>query len=137
MQDSQQMPPLGSAEVNVFVGDMARARDFYVGKLGFDVVFMYGEPAFYGQVRRDAAVLNLRLVCAPVFVGDVRERERLLAASITVAKGGEIDQVHARLHANGVRIVQAPRDEPWGARTLIVADPDGNLILFAAPRQAT
>jgi hypothetical protein len=25
------------------------------------------------------------------------------------------------------------KEEPWGARTFIVLDPDGNLILFAGP----
>jgi uncharacterized glyoxalase superfamily protein PhnB len=31
----------------------------------------------------------------------------------------------------GVVFHQTLRTEPWGARTFIVGDPDGNLILFA------
>jgi uncharacterized glyoxalase superfamily protein PhnB len=32
----------------------------------------------------------------------------------------------------GVAFHQSLRLEPWGARTFIVKDPDGNLIAFAA-----
>jgi uncharacterized glyoxalase superfamily protein PhnB len=32
----------------------------------------------------------------------------------------------------GVTFHQTLRTEPWGARTFIVKDPDGNLIAFAA-----
>jgi len=31
----------------------------------------------------------------------------------------------------GVEFFQPLRSEPWGARTFIVRDPDGNLLLFA------
>jgi len=34
-----------------------------------------------------------------------------------------------------VRFHQELKTEPWGARTFIVKDPDGNLILFAGPAQ--
>jgi len=33
--------------------------------------------------------------------------------------------------AAAVEFVQPLRSEPWGARTFIVRDPDGNLVLFA------
>jgi hypothetical protein len=32
-----------------------------------------------------------------------------------------------------VPIHQSLRNEPWQAKTFVVKDPDGNLILFAAP----
>ena len=67
-------PVLKAAEPELFVSGFDAAVEFFTAKLGFEVVFTYGEPAFYGQVRRDQARLNLRLVCAPVFVDDIRER---------------------------------------------------------------
>ena len=116
------------AEPQLFTADMARARDFYIDRLGFKSVFMYGEPPFYGQVERDGAKLNLRLICEDVFVGDVRQREHLLAAAITVDDVAALD---AEFHARAVPLHQALRREPWGARSLVVRDPDGNLVLFA------
>ena len=97
------------------------------------MVFTYGEPPFYGQVKRDNARLNLRMVCEPVFVGDIREREQLLAASMTVGSAAEIRQLFVQYQSAGVDFQQTLKQEPWGARTFIVRDPDGNLLLFAGP----
>ena len=124
-------PVLGAAEPNLFVADFEQACAFFTGQLGFEIVFTYGEPPFYGQVRRGKALLNLRLICEPVFVGDVREREELLAAGITVNSAAEIRALFAEYQAAGVDFFRTLKLEPWGARTFIVRDPDGNLLLFA------
>ncbi len=39
----------------------------------------------------------------------------------------DFDQVHERMSASNVTIVQSPRDEPWG-RTARYLDPDGNIV---------
>ncbi len=126
-------PFLNSTEAQLFVADIKASCDFYTEKLGFTVAFVYGDPPFYGQVTRDNAKLNLRVVGEPVFAGDVREREGLLSASITVASASEIKQLFLSYQAAGVRFRQTLTKEPWGARTFVVVDPDGNLILFAGP----
>lgn len=125
-------PELTQVEAQLFVADIEASCAFFT-KLGFDVVFTYGEPPFYGQVKRDNARLNLRLVCEPVFVGDIREREQLLAASMTVESAAEIRQLFLQYQSAGVDFQQTLKQEPWGARTFIVRDPDGNLLLFAGP----
>lgn len=124
---------LNSVSAQLFVGDVARSCDFYVNKLGFEVEFTYGDPPFYCQVMRDNARLALRLVCEPVFAGDIRKREDLLSASITVATLEEIENLFASYQAAGVSFHQELKTEPWGARTFVVSDPDENLILFAGP----
>ena len=124
---------LNSTEAQLFVADIRASCAFYTEKLGFAVAFVYGDPPFYGQVTRDHARLNLRVVGEAVFVGDVRERESLLSASFTVAGTAEIKELFVSYQAAGVRFHQRLKKEPWGARTFVVADPDGNLILFAGP----
>jgi catechol 2,3-dioxygenase-like lactoylglutathione lyase family enzyme len=126
-------PNLNSTEAQLFVADIKASCDFYTGKLGFTVAFVYGDPPYYGQVTRDRARLNLRVVGEPVFVGDIREREDLLSASLTVATQDEIKQLFLSYQAAAVPFHQTLKKEPWGARTFIVLDPDGNLILFAGP----
>jgi uncharacterized glyoxalase superfamily protein PhnB len=126
-------PILNSTEAHLFVANVKSSCDFYTNQLGFAVGFVYGDPPFYGQVIRDQARLNLRLVCEPVFAGDIREREHLLSATLTVATTDEIKQLFLSYQAAGVRFHQTLKKEPWGARTFIVLDPDGNLILFAGP----
>ena len=134
--EPRQTPPrpiLNGIEAQLFVANINRSYDFFTSKLGFAVKFVYGDPPYYAQVIRDNARINLRLVFEPVFVADVREREGLLSASITVATANEIKQLFLSYQAAGVRFHQALKKEPWGARTFIVSDPDENLILFAGP----
>jgi uncharacterized glyoxalase superfamily protein PhnB len=127
-------PVFSSIAAQLFVADIARSCEFYVQRLGFAVDFVYGEPPFYGQVSRDHARLALRVVPEAVFAGDVRAREHLLSASITVGTASEIQQLFDSCQAAGAPFHQRLKTEPWGARTFIVVDPDDNLILFAGPR---
>jgi uncharacterized glyoxalase superfamily protein PhnB len=126
-------PILNAIEAQLFVANVKSSCDFYTNKLGFAIAFLYGDPPYYGQVVRGKARINLRLVCEPVFAGDIREREGLLSASITVASRNEIKQLFLSYQAAGVSFHQALKKEPWGAKTFIVSDPDENLILFAGP----
>jgi catechol 2,3-dioxygenase-like lactoylglutathione lyase family enzyme len=116
------------AEPQLFVADIAAACDFYTRRLGFNVAFMYGEPAFYAQVARDGVRLNLRHVDAPVLNPALRDDDLLLAATITV---DDAPRLYTELNAAAVDFAQPLRTEEWGARTFIVRDPDGNLLLFA------
>lgn len=126
-------PFLSSTSAQLFVADIQASCDFFTARLGFTVDFVYGDPPFYGQVVRDKAQLALRQVREPVFQGDIREREHLLAAAITVDTGDALKQLFLDFQANHVTFHQTIRKEPWGARNFIVLDPDGNLILFAGP----
>ncbi|MXN46993.1 VOC family protein [Shinella kummerowiae] len=129
----QERPTLSGAEPVLYVSDFTAALVFFTQTLGFAVDFAYGEPPFYGVVERDRARLCLRQVKEPVFIGDIRAREELLSAAITLDSAAAIKQLFLDCQAAGVTFHAALKTEPWGARTFIVRDPDGNLILFAAP----
>jgi catechol 2,3-dioxygenase-like lactoylglutathione lyase family enzyme len=122
------MPTLIAAEPQLYVRDIVASCEFYSRMLGFSIAFTYGEPPFYGQVFRDGARLNLRHVDAPVVDPAVRDAEQLLVASITLE---DAKPLFLEFQKAGVEFVQPLRSEPWGARTFIVRDPDGNLLLFA------
>jgi catechol 2,3-dioxygenase-like lactoylglutathione lyase family enzyme len=126
-------PVLSATEAMLYVSNFRRAHDFYLSKLGFVTEFVYGEPPFYGLVRRDRARLCLRLVWEPVFVGDIRERQELLSAALTVDGAAEIKELFRVFQAAGVEFFRKLKQQPWGARDFIVRDPDGNLLLFAGP----
>ena len=118
-----------AAEPQLFVADIKGSCDFYVQRLGFVVGFTYGEPPFYAQVFRDGARLNLRHVDGPVFDSQFRVRERdALSATVTV---DDVKPLFLEFQAAGATFHQTLRTEPWGARTFIVQDPDGNLVMFA------
>jgi uncharacterized glyoxalase superfamily protein PhnB len=119
------------AEPQLFVADIRRSCEFFCKKLGFSLVFSYGDPPYYAQVRRDAACLNLRCVEGPVIESAVRDREELLSASMTVATADEIKLLFLELQSAGVTFHQRLKKQPWGAKNFVVKDPDGNLLLFA------
>ena len=119
---------LAAAEPQLYVRDLVASTEFYSRMLGFSVAFAYGEPPFYGQVVRDGARLNLRQVDGQVIDPVRRDAEQLLAASITLE---DAKPLFLEYQKAGVEFAQPLRTEPWGARTFIVRDPDGNLLLFA------
>ena len=130
---SRVQPMLTSVAAHLYVRDLKASAEFFTAKLGFVLDLVYGDPPFYGQVSRDNARLALRHIDEPVFAGDIRQREDLLSASITVGSAVEIQQLYFAYQVAGVSFHQELKIEPWGAKTFIVQDPDGNLILFAGP----
>jgi catechol 2,3-dioxygenase-like lactoylglutathione lyase family enzyme len=122
------MSQLVTAEPQLYVRDIKVSCEFYSRALGFSVAFIYGEPPFYAQVSRDGARLNLRQVDDPVLDPMRRDREQLLTASIAL---DDADTLFLEYQQAGVDFLETPRTAPWGARTFIVRDPDGNLLLFA------
>jgi catechol 2,3-dioxygenase-like lactoylglutathione lyase family enzyme len=130
--ETQSKPTLLAAEPQLFVADIGASCEFYTKKLGFTVAFTYGEPPFYGQVFRDGARLNLRHLDEPAIRPELQDREHLLSASIAL---DDAKPLFLEFQSAGVAFHQLLKTEPWGARTFIVRDPDGNLVLFAGQAQ--
>jgi len=126
---------IAAAEPQLFVADIKSSCDFFNGKLGFKIAFTYGEPPFYAQVMRDGVRLNLRCVEQPVIDAELRNREELLSASLTVATAEEIEALFLEFQASGATFFQTLKRQRWGSRDFIVNDPDGNLLLFAGPAE--
>src|ERR1700691_3417218 len=121
------------AEAQLAVTDINRSCEFFQQKLGFSLVFSYGDPPYYAQLRRDRARLNLRSVEVPVIESTVRDREELLSASMTVATTDQIKLLFLEFQSSGVTFDPKLNKQAWGAKNFIVKDPDGNLLLFAGP----
>ena len=131
-KSSRSRASITRAEPQLLVTDIERSCKFFREKLGFSLVFSYGEPPYYAQVCRDAAYLNLRCVDRKV-IEATPEREELLSVSMTVATADEIKLLYLELQSAGVAFQQKLKKQPWGAKNFIVKDPDGNLLLFAGP----
>jgi catechol 2,3-dioxygenase-like lactoylglutathione lyase family enzyme len=120
-------PTLRAAVPVVFVSNVSASAEFFRDKLGFAIDFLHGHPAFYGSVARDGVALHLRLVHEPVMANELREKENLLAAFISVAN---VKALFDELKARDVPFAATLRREPWGGPTFVVRDPDGNWICF-------
>ncbi len=133
MKSSPSKATIVCAEPQLFVTDIKRSCEFFREKLGFSLVFSYGDPPYYAQVGRDAARLNLRCVEGPLIESTVRDREELLSVSMTVATVDEIKLLSLEFQSAGVTFHQILKKQPCGAKNFVVKDPDGNLLLFAGP----
>lgn len=112
----------------VLVSDVPRAAEFYTRSLGFSIVYLYGEPPFYGLIARDGAGLNLRHVDQPDLYR-ARAEDSVLAANIPV---DGVKALFLEFQGRGVAFAQTLKEQPWGATDFLVRDPDGNLICFAS-----
>ena len=133
LKSSPSKATIVGAEPQLLVADIKRSCEFFCEKLGFSLVFSYGNPPYYAQVGRDAARLNLRCVEGPVIGSTVRDREELLSVSMTVATADEIKLLFLEFQSAGVTFHQKLKKQPWGAKNFVVKDPDENLLLFAGP----
>ncbi|MFC3451542.1 VOC family protein [Amycolatopsis speibonae] len=112
--------------LTVPVSDQAKARDFYIGKLGFvllvDVSGPHGPFVMAGpQGAETGVVLVDRAVGGPDH--DTRVHFQLSTADID----GDI----AELRAQGVEVADA-EEMPWG-RVTSLKDPDGNAMGLLEP----
>src|SRR5262249_38135713 len=108
------------SEPQLFVADINRSCEFFCKKLGFSLVFSYGIPAYYAQVGRDVARLNLRRVEGPAIDSTVRDREERLSVSMTVATADEIKLLFLEFQSAGVTFHQKLKKQPWGAKNFVV-----------------
>jgi catechol 2,3-dioxygenase-like lactoylglutathione lyase family enzyme len=122
-------PVIIAAEPQIYVSDLEAAIAFYQDTLGFTVVLSYGQPRFWAQIARGGGRLNLRTVRGPVFDAGFRAREPdAISATLTL---DEAEPLFLEFQKAGVAFHHTLKTEPWGSRTFVVQDPDGNLILFA------
>jgi hypothetical protein len=105
---------LVAAEPQLFVTHIRTSCKFFVEKLGFSIVFSYGDPPYYAQVGRDGVRLNLRCVEATVVGSTVRDQEELLSASITVATADEIKLLFLEFQSAGVSFHQNAEEAALG-----------------------
>jgi catechol 2,3-dioxygenase-like lactoylglutathione lyase family enzyme len=118
------MPITGVSIVSVPVSDPERARDFYTGVLGFDVLEdeVMGEAMRWIRVAPPGTGTSLTLVTW---------FESMPAGSLKGLVMGvdDIDAVAADLEDKGVATANGVESAPWG-RFVQIDDPDGNGIVL-------
>jgi catechol 2,3-dioxygenase-like lactoylglutathione lyase family enzyme len=105
------------------VRDLSQSRDFFVGKLGFDLDFEWGSPVSYIGLRRDDVVIHA--ITAPT------SWQEPGTANISIMIS-EVDAYHAHCRKQGVEILVEPDDRSYRLRDFSVKDPDGNIINFGS-----
>jgi lactoylglutathione lyase len=112
---------VGLAHVTVQTADLAKARLFYTGLLGYTEVRLAGRP--------NAAVFAVndrqRLIVHDGLPPEQDERLANVAFEAT-----DVAALREFLLARSVRVTDAARDEEAGGRTVEVVDPDGHRVQF-------
>jgi len=112
--------PEALSAVTLGVTDMAASCAFY-DALGFEVA--YGGPASaFTSYALDGTYLNLQRV------------ERTATGwGRFIVHVDDVDAVHERALAAGLRPTMSPADAPWGERYFHIDDPDGHELSVARP----
>ena len=116
------------------VGDIAMSTSWYSGNVGLSLVFNIPGPD--GEV--EMAHLRWRKYADLLLVPDNNPpypaREKGVGVALSFLADTEpIDDMAARLEANGVELAEGPVDRPWNTRDIVVLDPDGYRLVFFQP----
>ncbi|NUQ12459.1 MAG: VOC family protein [Gemmatimonadaceae bacterium] len=105
------------------VDDLGAARDFYVGRLGFEVDWEASEDGKRGLLGVRRGTIRITLDCP------MEGHGRDACVSLQV---DDADRYYEEWRQR-TEVLRPPRDEPWGARTFDLADPFGNTIFVMGP----
>jgi uncharacterized glyoxalase superfamily protein PhnB len=97
--------------------DVRAAVDFYTTKLGFWLAFAEDPPTFAGVNLGNVQIFLEQGTPSP-------------EASSVYFVVGDVDELYEFQQANGVEIVAAPEDKPYGLRDYVVADLYGHRLIF-------
>ncbi len=116
---------LGIRHVALKVRDLARCEDFYVRVLGYRVEWRPDGQNVY--LTRDADNLALHQDAA---VSPGAAHGALDHFGVMLAAAEDVDAWAAHIKSFGVALAKEPQTHRDGARSLYVADPEGNVIQF-------
>lgn len=105
-------------EVCIYSDDVPACARFYRTLLGLDTQTDDCLDAFHQFVIASETQLTVQKREAPC-------AGQSAALAFTVA---DVDAEYQRLCAMGVEVVQMPHTQPWGARNMIIKDPDGHMV---------
>lgn len=126
--------------IGVFVSDLPRMVAFYRDVLGFAIDWDGQGP--YAEFKHEGVRFSMYeraqlpglLGQAPSYPNGINGTFEL---AIDLPTSADADEMFTRVVAGGGRPVYAPRDEPWGMHSSMVADPDGNLIEIGSWNRGT
>jgi lactoylglutathione lyase len=114
---------LRALEPSMTVDDLERSVRFYTEALGFFVSERWVDGGVLKGVMLKAGVCTLGLSQDDWSKG--RDRKKGEGFRIWCQTAQDIDALAARIKSAGVKLTEEPRDQPWGARSLSLDDPDG------------
>ncbi|MHC3472853.1 VOC family protein [Streptomyces sp. 7R007] len=116
--------------MRIITSDVARLVAFYERATGLEAVSATEDFAEIGTPTATLAIASTRTV--PLFAPD-SARAADNHNVITEFLVDDVDRVYENLTGFVTDLVAAPTTMPWGNRSLLFRDPDGNLVNFFTP----
>ncbi|MEU4877116.1 VOC family protein [Streptomyces sp. NPDC021608] len=114
----------------VITGDVARLVAFYEKATGASAAWATEDFAELATENATLAIGAVRTV-AMFAPGSARPADN--HSVIIEFLVDDVDRVHGSLADSVTEVVAGPTTMPWGNRSLLVRDPDGNLVNFFTP----
>jgi predicted enzyme related to lactoylglutathione lyase len=117
--------------IRVITADLKRLVRFYEQITGIALNVLTDD---FAELRTPAATLAIGSTRTLQFFGGDIARPAANHSAIIEFRVADVDAEYRRLaDVIGGALVQAPTTMPWGNRSLLFRDPDGNLINFFTP----
>jgi predicted enzyme related to lactoylglutathione lyase len=116
--------------IRIITSDVARLVEFYERATGVQAMWATADFAELKTPNATLAIAGTRTV--PLFApGSARPADN--HSVITEFRVDDVDRVHQHLTGFVTDFVNEPTTMPWGNRSLLFRDPDGNLVNFFTP----
>jgi len=116
--------------IRIITGDVARLVDFYERATGVQASWSNQDFAELRTASATLAIASTRTV--PLFAPDAARPSDNRSVIIEFLVD-DVDGVHQNLTGFVEDFVNEPTTMPWGNRSLLFRDPDGNLVNFFTP----
>ncbi|MDE2890430.1 MAG: VOC family protein [Gemmatimonadota bacterium] len=126
MGDSSNFPDsveLGRMAPCIAVSNVEKSVAFYASMFGMSKTFENGIPVGFVIMKKDRAELHLSL----------RHDKESSTHNVAHLKVSDANALYNHLSNSGVRIIKGLRDQQYGLRDFVIADPDGNRIDIGQP----
>lgn len=121
--------------VRIITADIQRLTAFYAKITGIDFTFYTPE---FAELKTGTATLAIGSTkTLQAFGGDNVAKAAANQSVIIEFKVADVDEDYEKLSEYlAPYLVQSPTTMPWGNRSLLFRDPDGNLVNFFTPLTA-
>lgn len=117
--------------IGIFASDLSQMVAFYRDVLGFEVDWDGNSP--YAEFKNEGVRFSMYarkelpglLGMEPTYPSGLNGTFEL---AIDLPTSADVDREFERITAAGARPIYEPRDEPWGMRSSMIMDPEGNII---------
>ncbi|WP_063064343.1 VOC family protein [Nocardia violaceofusca] len=116
--------------IRIITADVARLAEFYERATGLRARWANED---FAELETGVATLALASTRTVALFAPGSARASDNHSVITEFLVDDVDRVYRELSGAGTEVVAEPATMPWGNRSLLVRDPDGNLVNFFTP----